>query len=79
MLAEKVPKIRLMADDAGKMNLTIKETKSPDRNASQDCMAGREILVVSQFTLYSDASGGNRPSFIKVARLEQAEPIYIPA
>jgi D-aminoacyl-tRNA deacylase len=36
----------------------------------------REVLVVSQFTLYGDARRGNRPSYIAAARPEQAQPLY---
>ena len=36
----------------------------------------REVLVVSQFTLYGDARSGNRPSYIAAARPEHAEPLY---
>ena len=36
----------------------------------------REVLVVSQFTLYGDARKGNRPSYVAAARPEQAEPLY---
>jgi D-tyrosyl-tRNA(Tyr) deacylase len=36
----------------------------------------REVLVVSQFTLYGDARKGNRPSYVDAARPEQAEPLY---
>lgn len=62
-LAEKVSKMRLMSDENDKMNLSIAES-------------GGEMLVVSQFTLYSDTSGGNRPSFLKAARPEVARPVY---
>jgi D-aminoacyl-tRNA deacylase len=60
-LAEKVRALRIFADEAGNMN---------------EALGAREILCVSQFTLYGDARKGNRPSFIKAARPEQAEPLY---
>lgn len=62
-LAEKLSKLRVMADKEGKMNLSVKDVDS-------------ELLVVSQFTLYGDTTGGNRPSFIKAARPELAEQVY---
>ena len=37
---------------------------------------GGELLIISQFTLYGDASEGNRPSFIEAARPEKANPLY---
>lgn len=63
LLAEKLLKLRVMADENDKMNLSIKD-------------ACGEILVVSQFTLYADTSGGNRPSFINAALPEDAKKIY---
>lgn len=63
VLAEKLSKLRIMADGNDKMNLSIK-----------DLEAG--VLVVSQFTLYADTSKGNRPSFIRAAKPELAEKIY---
>ena len=51
-----------MDDDAGVMNLSVADTT-------------RSLLVVSQFTLYGDTSGGRRPSWIAAARPEHAEPL----
>jgi D-tyrosyl-tRNA(Tyr) deacylase len=61
-LADKVAALRIFEDADGRMN----DPLGPDR----------EVLVVSQFTLYGDARKGNRPSFIAAARPEQAEPLY---
>jgi len=60
-LAEKVRALRLFDDAEGKMNEPLGE---------------REILCVSQFTLYGDAARGNRPSYMAAARPELAEPLY---
>ncbi len=60
-LADKVRALRVFADPAGHMNEALGE---------------REILCISQFTLYGDARKGNRPSFLAAARPEQAEPLY---
>jgi D-tyrosyl-tRNA(Tyr) deacylase len=60
-LADKVRALRIFEDADGKMNEALGE---------------REVLVVSQFTLYGDARKGNRPSFVGAARPEQAEPLY---
>jgi len=51
-----------MDDDDGVMNRSLADT-------------GGEVLIVSQFTLYGDTSGGRRPSWINAARPEQAEPL----
>jgi D-tyrosyl-tRNA(Tyr) deacylase len=60
-LAEKVRAMRIFSDADGRMNEPLGE---------------REILCVSQFTLYGDARKGNRPSFVAAAPGEQAEPLY---
>jgi D-aminoacyl-tRNA deacylase len=60
-LADKVRNLRVFADADGKMNEPLGE---------------REVLVVSQFTLYGDARKGNRPSYVDAARPEHAEPLY---
>jgi D-aminoacyl-tRNA deacylase len=62
-MADKVIGLRLFADDAGMMNLDLKET-------------GGDLLVVSQFTLYGDVRKGRRPSFIDAAPPEIAVPLY---
>ena len=62
-MAEKVTGLRLFSDAEGKMNLGLADV-------------GGEVLVVSQFTLYGDASKGRRPSFIDAARPELAIPLY---
>jgi D-aminoacyl-tRNA deacylase len=61
-LADKVAALRIFEDADGKLN----DALGPDR----------EILVVSQFTLYGDARKGNRPSFVAAARPDHAEPLY---
>jgi D-tyrosyl-tRNA(Tyr) deacylase len=60
-LADKVRALRVFEDDEGRMNEALGE---------------REILCVSQFTLYGDTRRGNRPSFVGAAPSEQAEPLY---
>ena len=63
-LARKVSGLRIFSDDAGKMNLGLAEI-------------GGEALVISQFTLYGDCRKGRRPSFVRSARPERAEPLYV--
>jgi D-tyrosyl-tRNA(Tyr) deacylase len=62
-MAEKLAGLRVFGDAEGKMNLGIQEV-------------GGAMLVVSQFTLYGDASKGRRPSFVGAAPPEQAEALY---
>jgi D-tyrosyl-tRNA(Tyr) deacylase len=61
-LADKVRALRVFPDAEGRMN--------------EPLGAGREVLCVSQFTLYGDARRGNRPSYVAAARPERAEPLY---
>lgn len=63
LLADKLSKLRVMADKKEKMNLSVKDV-------------GGKILIVSQFTLYADTSGGNRPSFIEAEDPEIAKQFY---
>jgi D-tyrosyl-tRNA(Tyr) deacylase len=60
-LAEKVRGLRVFDDADGRMNEPLGE---------------REVLCVSQFTLYGDTSRGNRPSFVEAAPSELAQPLY---
>ena len=62
-MAEKILGLRIFSDADDKMNLALADV-------------GGALLVVSQFTLYGDASKGRRPSFIDAARPEQAIPLY---
>lgn len=62
-MVEKVTGLRLFSDTQEKMNLSLTEVSG-------------DLLVVSQFTLYGDASKGRRPSFIQAARPELSEPLY---
>jgi D-tyrosyl-tRNA(Tyr) deacylase len=61
-LADRIWNLRVMDDADGVMNCSVADTT-------------RNVLVVSQFTLYGDTSRGRRPSWIQAARPEQAEPL----
>lgn len=62
-LVKKLYGLRIFSDEQDKMNLSIKDVEG-------------ELLIISQFTLLADTSNGNRPSYTKAARPEQAIPIY---
>lgn len=62
-LCSKITQLRIFGDEAGLMNLSVQDIDG-------------EILVVSQFTLHTSYKKGNRPSFIRAARPEQAIPLY---
>ena len=62
-MVNKITNLRIFDDEEGIMNKSIKETNG-------------EILSVSQFTLYGDASKGNRPSYIKALKGEEATKLY---
>ena len=62
-LADKISALRIFDDEAGKMNLSVKELKGA-------------LLIISQFTLYGDVRRGLRPSWIDAAAPEVAGPLY---
>jgi D-aminoacyl-tRNA deacylase len=62
-LSNKIVNLRIFNDDAGVMNLSVK-----------DCNG--DIIIVSQFTLHASTRKGNRPSYIRAAKPEIAIPVY---
>ena len=62
-LVQKLLNLRIFSDDAGKMNSSLADVQG-------------ELLIVSQFTLHASTRKGNRPSFIRAAKPEQAVPLY---
>ncbi|HFC6385313.1 TPA: D-aminoacyl-tRNA deacylase [Neisseria meningitidis] len=63
-VADKIAHLRVFEDEAGKLNLSLKDV-------------GGAVLLVSQFTLYADAASGRRPSFSQAAPAEQAQQLYL--
>ncbi len=62
-LLAKILKLRIFADEAGKMNRSVQDV-------------GGGLLVVSQFTLAADVAGGNRPSFTQAAKPDEGRRLY---
>ncbi len=62
-MAKKICALRIFDDDAGVMNLSVRDVDG-------------EILCVSQFTLYASTARGNRPSYIKAAKPDVSKPLY---
>jgi D-tyrosyl-tRNA(Tyr) deacylase len=62
-MAERILHLRIFDDEAGKMNRSIQDTRGA-------------VLAVSQFTLYGDARGGRRPSFVRAAPPELGKALY---
>ena len=67
-LLAKVLKLRIFSDAAGKMNLSVQDLDGQGSSGG--------LLIVSQFTLAADVSGGNRPSFTQAARPEDGRRLY---
>jgi len=63
IFSDKLAKLRVMGDSEDKMNLSVADV-------------GAKMLIVSQFTLYADTKGGNRPSFINAEDPEKARKLY---
>jgi D-tyrosyl-tRNA(Tyr) deacylase len=63
-LSGKIVNLRIFNDDAGVMNLSVKEISG-------------DILLISQFTLHAETKKGNRPSYIRASKPERAIPLYL--
>ena len=62
-IVRKIVSLRIFDDESGVMNLSVADV-------------GGEVMVISQFTLYAMTARGNRPSYIRAAKPETAEPLY---
>jgi D-aminoacyl-tRNA deacylase len=63
-LAGRLGHLRIFGDDAGRLNRSLLDV-------------GGDVLSISQFTLYADVTGGRRPSFVRAATPDLAEPLYL--
>ena len=75
-LLAKILKLRIFNDALGKMNLSVQnmQNTAAGQAAGEAVMGG--LLIVSQFTLAADASGGNRPSFTAAAKPDEGRRLY---
>lgn len=67
-LLQKILKLRIFSDEAGKMNRSVQDLDGQGRHGG--------LLIVSQFTLAADCSGGNRPSFTQAAAPDEGRRLY---